>query len=106
MKLLVRNGRVIDPAAGTDAVQDVLVQDGTIATITMNRPERRNALSLAMMRELITATRALAAQPPTRAIILAGNGPAVCRAILSLACAWRPCCSASRNEFVLSRGKW
>jgi dihydroorotase len=31
MKLLVRNGRVIDPATGTDAVQDVLVQDGTIA---------------------------------------------------------------------------
>ncbi len=31
MRLLIRNGRVIDPASGTDAVQDVLVQDGLIA---------------------------------------------------------------------------
>ena len=31
MKLLIRNGRVIDPANGVDAVQDVLVQDGLIA---------------------------------------------------------------------------
>ena len=56
--------------------EHVLVRDGATATITMNRPERRNALSLAMMRELISALRELAAQPPTRAIILAGNGPA------------------------------
>ena len=42
----------------------------------MNRPERRNALSLAMMTELIAALRELSAQPQTRAIILAGNGPA------------------------------
>ncbi len=31
MKLLIRNGRVIDPANAVDAVQDVLVQDGLIA---------------------------------------------------------------------------
>ncbi len=30
MKLLVQNGRVIDPASGTDAVQDVLIEDGVI----------------------------------------------------------------------------
>jgi dihydroorotase len=30
MTLLVRNGRVIDPAGGTDAVQDLLVQDGLV----------------------------------------------------------------------------
>jgi len=47
-----------------------------VATITMNRPECRNALSLAMMRELITALRALAARPETRVIVLAANGPA------------------------------
>jgi enoyl-CoA hydratase/carnithine racemase len=58
------------------AYEHLLVREGTVATITMNRPERRNALSLAMMTELITALRALAAQPQTRAIILAGNGPA------------------------------
>jgi len=31
MKLLIRNGRVIDPATGTDLRQDVLVEDGLIA---------------------------------------------------------------------------
>jgi enoyl-CoA hydratase/carnithine racemase len=55
--------------------EHLLVREGTIATITMNRPERRNALSLAMMTELITALRSLAGLQ-TRAIILGGNGPA------------------------------
>jgi len=54
----------------------LLVETGAVATLTMNRPERRNALSLAMMRELITAMRQLAGDEQTRAIILAGNGPA------------------------------
>ncbi len=55
--------------------EHLLVREGAIATITMNRPERRNALSLAMMTELIAAVRSLAGQQ-TRAIILAGSGPA------------------------------
>ncbi len=55
--------------------EHLLVREGAIATITMNRPERRNALSLAMMTELISAMRSLAGQQ-TRAIILAGSGPA------------------------------
>ena len=58
------------------AYEHLVIHEGTIATITMNRPEKRNALSLAMMHELIAALRALAAQPQTRVIILAGNGPA------------------------------
>jgi len=58
------------------AYEHIVVREGTIATITMNRPERRNALSLAMMTELMAALRALAAQPQTRAVIVAGNGPA------------------------------
>ena len=46
-----------------------------LATITMNRPERRNALSEAHMRELIAALGAAGAEPDTRAIVLATNGP-------------------------------
>jgi enoyl-CoA hydratase/carnithine racemase len=46
-----------------------------LATITMNRPERRNALSEAHMRELIAALGAAGDQPNTRAVILAANGP-------------------------------
>src|SRR5438094_401450 len=44
-----------------------------LTTITMNRPERRNALSEAHMRELIAALRAAAEQPDTRALALTGD---------------------------------
>jgi len=48
-----------------------------VATVTMNRPERRNALSLEHMEELIAALRALGASR-ARAVVLAGNGPVFC----------------------------
>jgi enoyl-CoA hydratase/carnithine racemase len=56
--------------------ENIVVREGTVATLTMNRPERRNALSLAMMRELMAAVRAVSADPQTRVMVLAGNGPA------------------------------
>jgi enoyl-CoA hydratase/carnithine racemase len=43
-------------------------------TITMNRPERRNALSLDHLRELLDAFRA-AGESDARGVVLAGNGP-------------------------------
>jgi enoyl-CoA hydratase/carnithine racemase len=46
----------------------------TITTITMNRPERRNALSVEHMEELISALR-VAGESDTRAVVLAANGP-------------------------------
>ena len=46
-----------------------------LATITMNRPDRRNALSEAHMRELIAALRAAGDDPETRAVVLAAAGP-------------------------------
>lgn len=48
-----------------------------IATITMNRPERRNALSLEHMRELHRAFDAVG-DSGARGIILAGSGPVFC----------------------------
>ncbi|MBA4181451.1 MAG: enoyl-CoA hydratase [Anaerolinea sp.] len=54
---------------------NILVErTGAYATITMNRPERRNALSLAHMRELIAAF-AEAGESDALGVILAGNGP-------------------------------
>jgi enoyl-CoA hydratase/carnithine racemase len=52
----------------------VSAADG-LATITMSRPERRNALSEAHMRELLDAFRRLGDDAGTRAIILAAAGP-------------------------------
>jgi enoyl-CoA hydratase/carnithine racemase len=57
--------------------EHILVRDeGPISVVTMNRPERRNALSEAHMEELIAAFRAVGARRETRAVILAGNGAA------------------------------
>jgi enoyl-CoA hydratase/carnithine racemase len=52
-----------------------LREDGPAATITLDRPEKRNALSLELMQEVIQALR-LAGQSPVRAIVIEGAGPA------------------------------
>jgi enoyl-CoA hydratase/carnithine racemase len=47
-----------------------------IARLTLDRPERRNALSLAAMREVIDALAVVAADPVVRVLVVDGNGPA------------------------------
>ncbi|MGE5136066.1 MAG: enoyl-CoA hydratase-related protein [Gemmatimonadota bacterium] len=55
--------------------EHILVErSGEFATVTMNRPQRRNALSLAHMRELIAAFTELG-ESDALGIVLAGNGP-------------------------------
>ena len=57
--------------------QNLIVStDGPAARITLNRPEKRNALSHELMQELIAALREASAQPTTRAIVIDGAGPA------------------------------
>jgi enoyl-CoA hydratase/carnithine racemase len=51
-------------------------EGGGIAVVTMARPDKRNALSLELMRELIAAFDEAARQPEIRAVILRGEGPA------------------------------
>jgi enoyl-CoA hydratase/carnithine racemase len=57
---------------------DHLLEDvsDSIARITLNRPDKRNSLSLALMQELTACLKAIAASPDVRAVILAGAGPA------------------------------
>ena len=52
----------------------LLSTDGTITTITLNCPDKRNALALDVMLELIAAFGAVA-QSAARGVILAANGP-------------------------------
>jgi len=49
-----------------------------IATITLNRPERRNALSFRAYDELESAFRAASADPEVRCVIVTGADPAFC----------------------------
>lgn len=54
----------------------IVEEDSGLVTITMNRPEKRNALSIAMMTDLIAALRETGERRDARAVILAGVGPA------------------------------
>ena len=49
-----------------------------IATLTLNRPQARNAISIALMGELSAALAALARDPAVKVVILAAAGPAFC----------------------------
>ncbi len=52
--------------------------DGPVAYVTMNRPKKRNALSLAHMRELIECFEKIGKNKETSVVILRGEGPAFC----------------------------
>lgn len=52
--------------------------EGVTAVLSLNRPNKRNALSLELMRELIEVLTELDRQPVARAIILAAAGPVFC----------------------------
>jgi enoyl-CoA hydratase/carnithine racemase len=56
----------------------LVTQEGPVAVITLNRPERRNALSLELMRELIAALDRIAQDRATFAVILAAAGKVFC----------------------------
>ncbi|MBI1777168.1 MAG: enoyl-CoA hydratase/isomerase family protein, partial [Proteobacteria bacterium] len=60
------------PATVTCAVVD------GIATVTLNRPERLNAINPRLLEDLLAALTACGADKATKAIILTGAGRAFC----------------------------
>jgi enoyl-CoA hydratase/carnithine racemase len=67
--------------AETDSTQNSEVLygvDDTVATITLNRPERMNTISGAMLNQLTLALREADEDPKIRAVILTGTGRAFC----------------------------
>lgn len=52
--------------------------EGGIAVVTLNRPARRNALSLGLMQELIQCLGEIGARREVRAVILAAAGKVFC----------------------------
>jgi methylglutaconyl-CoA hydratase len=49
-----------------------------IAVVTLNRPEKRNALCIALLQQLIWAIDSAGQRPECRVLILRGAGPAFC----------------------------
>jgi len=61
----------------TSVFRTLLVSDdGPVARVSLNRPEKRNALSLELMEELTAALETLGARADVRAIVIEGAGPA------------------------------
>jgi enoyl-CoA hydratase/carnithine racemase len=53
-------------------------QEGSTAVVTLNRPERRNAMSLELMLDLIAALEEIGRNREVRAVILAASGKVFC----------------------------
>lgn len=53
-------------------------REGGVVRLTLNRPEKRNALSREMLLRLDEAFCALATDPDARVVVLAANGPVFC----------------------------
>src|SRR5438874_855808 len=59
----------------TERYRNILVdREDAIGTVTMNRPDRRNALSLDHLEELLASFRAIGDDRELRVVVLRGNG--------------------------------
>lgn len=63
----------VDPGAGALVGRH---DDGGVATLTLQRPAARNALSLALLGELLEHLAAIDADPAVRVVVLGAQGPA------------------------------
>ena len=61
-----------------DLEQVLLVADGHVATVTLNRPEQRNPLSAVMLRDLAAAFQWCRDESDVRVVILTGAGRVFC----------------------------
>lgn len=52
--------------------------EGPVTTLTLNRPDKRNALSIDLLGQLVAAVEAAEAKPGQRVLILRGEGPVFC----------------------------
>jgi enoyl-CoA hydratase/carnithine racemase len=58
--------------------QHLIVSPGPVAAVRLNRPERRNALSLELMRELIDCLDELGRDRACRVVVISAAGSAFC----------------------------
>jgi enoyl-CoA hydratase/carnithine racemase len=56
----------------------LVLRQGSVATLIMNRPKTRNALDPELLHELALALKAAALDPSVRAVVLTGAGDAFC----------------------------
>jgi enoyl-CoA hydratase/carnithine racemase len=61
-------------------MNDILLMEsrGGVVRLTLNRPEKRNALSIDLLRRLELALQSIAADPTARVVVLASRGSVFC----------------------------
>jgi len=64
----------------SESAADILLRsdENGIATLTLNRVDARNALSMSLMAALIDELKELGRDPSVKVVVLAANGPAFC----------------------------
>lgn len=65
-------------AATTTTPELLRDENGGVVRLTLNRPEKRNALSRDLLTRLAEAQESLATDPAARVVVLAAQGPAFC----------------------------
>jgi enoyl-CoA hydratase/carnithine racemase len=68
----------MNPTATAMAPGLLMEASNGVVRLTLNRPEKRNALSRALLSELGEALHQVAADAKARVVVLAANGPAFC----------------------------
>jgi enoyl-CoA hydratase len=72
------DGPIATGAAPPVEAAVLYILEGAVATITLNRPQSRNALNLAMCDGLMRACLAAASDPSVRLVLIRGAGPVFC----------------------------
>ena len=76
----------------------VMMDDGAVRIIPINRPEKKNALTLAMYVEMTRALREAEASDAIRCVIFAGAPGSLCAGKTNpAACSGAPACARSKN---------
>ena len=56
----------------------VFEKDGPVGWLTLNRPEKRNALSIEVLNDMLSKLNLLATDEDIRVVVIRGSGPAFC----------------------------
>jgi 2-(1,2-epoxy-1,2-dihydrophenyl)acetyl-CoA isomerase len=76
---------------------------GNVAYVTLNRPDRLNALNLTLIRDLIAAAASIAADADIRAVLLTGAGRAFCSGADLMGDDFTPDARVTQGELIGAR---
>ncbi len=82
-------------------------REGRLLRLQLNRPEKRNALNLALCNEIVAALQAANAEPGVGAVLIEAAGPAFCAGMdLEEALAQRGGEGLTAHEQLFTFGEW